>query len=39
MPIHTKCKLLEKEKLASDIYRFKIEAEEIAKGAKPRSIS
>lgn len=38
MPVHEKCKLLEREKLTEGIYRFKIETEEIAKNAKPRTI-
>ncbi len=39
MPIHTKCKLIKKERLKDDIYKFEIEAKEIAKNAKPRTIS
>lgn len=39
MPIHAKCKLIKKEKLKSDIYKFEIEAPEIAKQANPRTIS
>lgn len=35
MPIHSKCKLIKKEKLIEGIYKFSIEAEEIAKIAKP----
>lgn len=38
MPIHTKCKLIKKEKLKEDIYKFEIESKEIAKSAKPRTI-
>ena len=38
MPVHSKCKLVKKEKLANDIYKFRIEAEEIAKNAYPRTI-
>ena len=38
MPVHAKCKLIKKTKLKSDIYKFKVEAEEIAKTAKPRTI-
>ncbi len=39
MPVHTKCKLLKKEKLIEGIYKFTIAAEEIAKTARPRTIS
>lgn len=39
MPMHIKCKLLKKEKLAENIYKFSVQAEEIAKNAKPRTIS
>ena len=39
MPVHSKCKLVKKEKLKEDLYKFSIEAEEIAKTAKPRAIS
>lgn len=39
MPVHIKCKLLKKEKLQDGIYKFTIEAEEVAKNAKPRTIS
>lgn len=39
MPVHVKCKLVKKEQLKSDIYKFGVEAEEIAKTAKPRTIS
>lgn len=39
MPVHAKCKLVKKEKLKSDIYKFGVEAEEIAKSAKPRTVS
>ena len=39
MPIHSKCKLIKNEKLIEGIYKFKIEAGEIAKVAKPRTIS
>ena len=35
MPIHKKCKLVQKEALKDDIYRFVVDAEEIAKSAKP----
>ena len=35
MPIHAKCKLVKKEKLKEDIFKFGIESEEIAKNAKP----
>lgn len=39
MPKHLKCKLIKKEMLKPDIFKFVIEAEEIAKTAKPRTIS
>lgn len=39
MPIHTKCKLVKKEKLKEDIYKYGIESEEIAKIAEPRTVS
>ncbi len=35
MPVHEKCRLIKKEQLKEDIYKFKIEAKEIAKTAKP----
>lgn len=35
MPSHLKCKLIKKEMLKQDIFKFSIEAEEIAKTAKP----
>ncbi len=35
MPVHSKCKLVKKEKLREDIYKFSVEAEDIAKNAKP----
>ena len=35
MPVHSKCKLVKKEVLKEDIFKFSIEAEEIAKCAKP----
>ncbi|MCI9365548.1 MAG: dihydroorotate dehydrogenase electron transfer subunit [Clostridia bacterium] len=35
MPIHSKCKLVKKEQLKEDIFKFSVEAGEIAKGAKP----
>lgn len=38
MPVHVKCKLVKKEKLKDDIYKFSVEAEEIAKTTKPRTI-
>lgn len=38
MPVHSKCKLLKKEKLAEDIYKFTVEAGDISKTAKPRTI-
>lgn len=38
MPIHTKCKLVKKEKLAEGIYLFAVESETIAKIALPRTI-
>lgn len=39
MALHLKCKLVEKEALKPDIFKFSVEAEEIAKSAKPRTIS
>lgn len=39
MPVHTKCKLVKKEQLKDNIYKFGVEAEEIIKSAKPRTIS
>ncbi len=38
MPVHAKCKLIKKEKLKEDIYKFSIEAKDIVKNAKPRTI-
>ena len=38
MPIHKKCKLVKKEKLNSSIFKFTLDAEEIAKDAMPRTI-
>lgn len=38
MPIHAKCKLIKKEMLKDDIYKFVIEAPEIASKALPRTI-
>lgn len=35
MPVHTKCKLVKKEKLTEDIFKFGIEAEEVVKTASP----
>jgi len=35
MPVHSKCKLVKKEKLKEDIFKFSVEADEIAKTAKP----
>ena len=35
MPIHAKCKLIKKEQLKNDIYKFIIEAPEISKQAMP----
>lgn len=35
---HYKCKLVKKEQLKDDIYKFSVEANEIAKCAKPRTI-
>ena len=34
MPVHIKAKLFRKEKLKEDIFKFTIDAEEIAKTAK-----
>lgn len=39
MPVHRKCKLVKKEKLLDDIYKFSMEADEIARIAKARTIS
>ena len=39
MPVHLKSKLIKKEKLREDIYKFSVEAKEIAQTANPRSIS
>ena len=39
MPVHDKCKLVKKEALKDDIYKFSVKSEEIAKNAKPRTIS
>ena len=39
MPLHIKCKLVKKEKLKEDIYKFTINSKEIANIAKPRTIS
>ena len=38
MPIHAKCKLVKKEKLKEDIFKFSVESKEIASTAKPRTI-
>ena len=38
MPVHVKCKLVNKEKLKEDIYKFEVESEETAKTAAPRTI-
>ena len=38
MPKHVKAKLIKKEQLKDDIYKFSIDAEEIAKTAMPRTI-
>ena len=35
MSVHIKAKLIKKEKLKEDIYKFSVETEEIAKTAKP----
>ncbi len=39
MPVHAKCKLVKKEKLSDDIYKFSIESKEIAENAKARTVS
>lgn len=39
MPVHVRAKLIKKEKLKEDIYKFSVETEEIAKTAKARTIS
>lgn len=38
MPNHVKAKLIKKEKLADEIYKFSVDAEEIAKTALPRTV-
>lgn len=38
MPVHKKCKLVKKERLKDDIYKFSVKSEEIAKVALPRTI-
>lgn len=38
MPVHNKCKLIKKEQLREDIYKFTVETKEIAKSALPRTI-
>lgn len=38
MPIHTKAKLIKKEKLREDIYKFTVETKEIARSALPRTV-
>ena len=38
MPVHSKCELLKKEKLKEDIYKFTIDAKEIADKAMARTI-
>ena len=38
MPVHKKCKLVQKELLKDDIYRFVVDAKEIAETAKPQTI-
>lgn len=35
MPVHAKCKLVKKEKLTDDIFKFGIEAENVVSSAKP----
>lgn len=35
MSIHAKCKLIQKEKLTENIYKFSVDSKEIAKEAKP----
>ena len=35
MPVHAKCKLIKKEKLTDEIFKFSVEAKEVAKDAKP----
>lgn len=39
MPVHVKCKLVKKEALKKDIFKFSVESEDIARDAKPRTIS
>ena len=38
MAVHTKCELVEKEKLKDDIFKFSVKSKEIAENAKPRTI-
>lgn len=38
MQLHQKCKLVKKEKLKEDIFKFSIKSKEIAENAKPRTI-
>lgn len=38
MAVHSKCKLVKKERLKEDIYKFSIKSKEIAESAKPRTI-
>ena len=39
MAVHTKCELVEKEKLKDDIFKLSIKSKEIAELTKPRTIS
>lgn len=38
MPVQLKSKLIKKEQLKTDIFKFSLEAEEIVNIAKPRSV-
>lgn len=38
MPVHAKCKLVKKEQLKSDIFKFGVEVGEELKNALPRTI-
>jgi hypothetical protein len=38
MPVQLKAKLIKKEQLKSDIFKFSLQAKEITQVAKPRSV-
>lgn len=38
MPVHAKCKLVKKEQLRNDIFKFGVEVKEELKNALPRAI-